>query len=407
MSRVRPLSALGAPPETGPWWLQAEQLFDGERLIPGMALRIERGRVSAVAPAGESGRDGAPCWRSASLACPAFVDLQVNGGGGLLFTEEPTQAALIAIAAAHRLGGTGAWLPTLVTSRPEVMEQAVEAVLAIYGRYGVAGMHIEGPHIAPEFRGAHARELIRPFDDHTRRLLLRLRSQSIPVILTLAPELLPRNGVRELVDMGIRVSIGHSGASAEQTRAALAEGATLFTHLFNGMPPLKTKTVGMTTVALDSAAWCGVIADGHHVDDLMLRLAVRAKREPHTMFAVTDAMPTVHGPPEFECYGATVRVHEGKLVDARGSLAGAHIDMVGTLQRLVHRVGLPLETALAMVSAIPARAAGLLPDRGVLLPRSRADIALLDPMRLELQRLLINGELLTPTKPAVVRSAPE
>lgn len=388
--------AIAVPSAAGPWWLQPAQLFDGERLRTDVALRIERGRVSAIAPAIESGRDGKPCWRSDSLACPAFVDLQVNGGGGVLFTHQPTAAALIAIGAAHRLGGTGSWLPTLVTSRPEVLEQAVEAVLAVYGRYGVAGMHIEGPHIAPAFRGAHPLELIRPFDEHTCGLLLRLRARSIPVVLTLAPELLPKGVLRQLIEMGIRVSIGHSGASAEQTRAALADGVNLFTHLFNGMPPLQTKNAGMTGVALDSAAWCGVIADGHHVDDTMLRLAIRAKREPHTIFAVTDAMPTVHGPPEFEAYGARIRVRAGKLIDARGSLAGAHIDMVGTLQRLVHRVGLPLETALAMVSAIPARAAGLHPEHGFLLPRSQADIALLDPTRLDLQLLLINGEPLTP-----------
>lgn len=392
-------SAVTAPPPTGPWWLQPALLFDGERLCDAMALRIEHGRVSAIAPASASGRDGAPCWRSSALACPAFVDLQVNGGGGVLFTQEPTPAALIAIAVAHRLGGTGAWLPTLVTSRPEVLEQAVESVLAIYGQHGVAGMHIEGPHIAPEFRGAHPLELIRPFDDHTRRLLHRLRAQSIPVVLTLAPELLPKGVLRELVDMGVRVSIGHSGASAEQTRTALAEGVTLFTHLFNGMPPLQTKKPGMAGVALDSAAWCGVIADGHHVEDTMLRLAIRAKREPHTVFAVTDAMPTVHGPPEFEAYGSRICVREGKLIDARGSLAGAHIDMAATLHRLVHRVGLSLETALAMVSAIPARAAGLHPAYGALLPRSRADIALLDPIKLELQQLLINGEPLTLAQP--------
>ncbi|HET9122306.1 MAG TPA: N-acetylglucosamine-6-phosphate deacetylase [Acidiferrobacteraceae bacterium] len=396
MSYDRPPSAAAAPPASGPWWLQPALLFDGERLRDSMALRIEHARVSAIAPASESGQDGAPCWCSDALACPAFVDLQVNGGGGVLFTQEPTPAALITIAAAHRLGGTGAWLPTLVTSRPEVMEQAVEAVLAVHGEHGVAGIHIEGPHIAPDFRGAHPLELIRPFDDHTLRLLLRLRAQSIPVVLTLAPELLPRGVLRKLVDIGVRVSIGHSGASAEQTRAALGEGATLFTHLFNGMPPLQTKNPGMAGVALDSAAWCGVIADGHHIEDTMLRLAIRAKREPHSMFAVTDAMPTVHGPPEFEGVGAKIHLREGKLIDARGSLAGAHIDMVGTLQRLVHRVGLPLETALAMVTAIPARAAGLR-QYGFLLPQSRADIALLDPMRLELQQLLIKGEPLALT----------
>ncbi len=399
MSRQRLPHALSAPPAAGPWWLQPALLFDGEGMRRDVALRVEDGQISAVAPASESGRDGAPRWCSDCLACPAFVDLQVNGGGGVLFTSQPTPAALAAIAAAHRLGGTGAWFPTLITSGPEVMEQAVDAVLSAYGRHGVAGMHIEGPHIAPEFRGAHALELIRPFDAHTLGLLRRLRERSIPVLLTLAPERLPGGVLRELVDMGVRVAIGHSGATEQQTRAALADGATLFTHLFNGMPPLQTKKTGMTGVALDSAAWCGLIADGHHVDDTMVRIAVRAKREPNTVFAVTDAMPTVHGPEQFTLYGATIRVKDGKLIDSRGSLAGVHIDMIGTLQRLVTCVGLPLQTALAMVTAIPAKAAGIDPRCGYLLPDSRADIVLLDPQKLQLKQLLLGGECGTPAAP--------
>jgi len=372
-------------------------LFDGERMSGGMALRIERGRVTAVTEASESRADSAPGLESESLACPAFVDCQVNGGGGRLFTNDPTPEALSAIAAAHRLGGTGAWLPTLLTTTPAVMEQAVEAVLATFGEHGVAGMHIEGPHIAPEFRGAHALDLIRPYDQHTHGLLHRLRDRNIPVILTLAPERLPAGVLKELVAMGVRVSIGHSGASEHETRAALAEGASLFTHLFNGMPPLHTKKAGMTGVALDSAAWCGIIADGWHVDDTMLRLAVRAKRTPGTVFAVTDAMPTVHGPPQFDLYGASIQLREGKLIDARGSLAGVHIDMMGTLQRLVRNAELPLQTALAMVTSIPARAAGLETEHGLLRAGCRANILLLQPERLDLQDRILDGELIAGT----------
>jgi N-acetylglucosamine-6-phosphate deacetylase len=366
-------------------------LFDGERMRSGMALRIEAGRITALRPATEPRGDAAPCWQSDCIACPAFVDCQVNGGGGRLFNNEPTAEALIAIAAAHRQGGTGAWMPTLLTSPPAIMEQAVEAVIAMHGRHGVAGMHIEGPHISPDFRGAHALDLIRPYDEHTRGLLRRLRDRNIPVILTVAPERLPSGVLRELVAMGVRVSIGHSGASERETRAALAQGASLFTHLFNGMPPLHTKKVGMTGVALDSDAWCGVIADGWHVADTMLRLAVRAKRSPGTLFAVTDAMPTVHGPPEFDLYGAKIRLREGKLIDARGSLAGVHIDMIGTLRRLVRDVDLPLETALAMVTSIPARAAGLHAEYGRLGENVRANILLLEREPLQGRCLIIDG----------------
>lgn len=389
-----PASVPGAafqPPAAGPWWLRPAKLYDGVRLRSGAALRIDAGRVTAVVET--SGRDAAPgdCWESGCIACPAFIDLQVNGGGGVLFNNDPTPEALIAIAAAHRRGGTGTWLPTLVTTTPEIMTQAVEAVLAVYGQHGIAGMHIEGPHISPDYRGAHALEYIRPLDEHTWSLLRRLRARDIPVVLTLAPERLPRGALAELVAAGVRVSIGHSGASEQQAREALAAGASLFTHLFNGMPPLRTKQVGLAGVALDSPAWCGIIADGHHVADTMLRLAERAKRGPGLLFAVTDAMPTVHGPPEFKLYGQTLRLHEGRLIDARGSLAGVHIDMIGTLRRLVQNVGLPLETALAMVTSAPSRAAGLHAGQGFLAADSPANILLLDPVNLNIEHMLLGG----------------
>ncbi|HEX4268133.1 MAG TPA: N-acetylglucosamine-6-phosphate deacetylase [Steroidobacteraceae bacterium] len=379
------------PPAAGSWWLQPAQLFDGVRMRGGVALRVDSGRIVEVVEAFEPGAGSSPVWQSECVACPTFVDLQVNGGGGVLFNNEPTPEALAVIAAAHRQGGTGAWLPTLLTTTPEIMTSAVDAVLAVYGQHGVAGMHIEGPHISPDFRGAHALEYIRPLDDHTRTLLRRLRARDVPVILTLAPERLPSGALAELVAMGVKVSIGHSGATELQTRDALAAGATLFTHLFNGMPALRTKQVGLPGVALDSPAWCGIIADGHHVADTMLRLAVRAKRGPGMLFAVTDAMPTVHGPPEFQLYGNTLRLHAGRLIDARGSLAGVHIDMIGTLRRLVRNVELPLELALAMVTSGPARAAGLESRHGFLAPNMPANILLLDPGRLDIRHMLLYG----------------
>lgn len=393
---IPPVSAAGAifePPAAGPWWLRPAKLFDGMRLLAAPALRIDSGRITALTETFEPGADYAPCWQSECIACPAFVDLQVNGGGGVLFNNEPTPEALVAIAAAHRKGGTGAWLPTLLTTAPAVMTRAVEAVLAVYGQHGVAGMHIEGPHISPDYRGAHALEYIRTLDEHTWSLLRRLRARDIPVILTLAPERLPPGALAELAALGVRVSIGHSGATEQQTRDALAAGASLFTHLFNGMPPLRTKQVGLAGVALDSPAWCGIVADGHHVADTMLRLAVRAKRGPGMLFAVTDAMPTVHGPPEFKLYGQTLRLHEGRLIDARGSLAGVHIDMSGTLRRLVQDVDLPLDAALAMVTSAPARAARLEERQGFLGANGPADILLLDPESLNIRHMLLRGAM--------------
>jgi N-acetylglucosamine-6-phosphate deacetylase len=361
----------------GSWWLCPARVFDGDRLREGLALRIGNGTVCDIAAA--AALDGAQVQRSDCIVSPMFVDLQVNGGGGALFNADPTPASIATIARAHRLGGTGAWFPTLITTTPEVMTRAVDAIIEVHGQYGVIGAHIEGPHISPQHRGTHALEYIRPFDDHTRTLVARLRARNVPVILTLAPECVPADTLSELIAMGVHVSIGHSGASAQQTREALSRGVNLFTHLFNGMPKFGSKDVGMAGVALDSGAWCGIIADGFHVDDLMIKLAVRAKRGPGTLFAVTDAMPTVHGPPQFELYGATLGLRDGKLIDSRGSLAGVHIDMIGTLRRLVRSVGLSLETALAMVTSAPARAVGLHSQVGAIRKGAAANLLLIDP----------------------------
>jgi N-acetylglucosamine-6-phosphate deacetylase len=212
---------------------------------------------------------------------------------------------------------------------------------------------------------------------------------NIPVLLTLAPECIPADSLSELIDLGVNVSIGHRGASPQQTRDALSRGVNLFTRLFNGMPKFGTKDVGMAGVALDSAAWCGIIADGFHVDDVMIKLAVRAKCGPGALFAVTDAMPTVHGPSEFDLYGATVRLRDGKLIDSRGSLAGVHIDMIGTLRRLVRNVGLSLEAALSMVTSNPARAVGLHGQVGVIRNGVAANLLLIDPDTLTIKEYVV------------------
>lgn len=363
----------------GPWWLCPAKVFDGDRLRAGVALRVENGTVCDMVPAAEALDGATPVQRSDCIVSPTFVDLQVNGGGGVLFNNDPTPEAIATIARAHRLGGTGAWFPTLITTTPEVMTRAVDAIIEAHGQHGVIGLHIEGPHISPNYRGTHAIEHIRNFDDHTRELVRRLRVRNIPVLLTLAPECIPADSLSELIGLGVNVSIGHSGASPQQTREALSRGVNLFTHLFNGMPKFGTKDVGMAGVALDSAAWCGIIADGFHVDDLMIKLAVRAKCGPGALFAVTDAMATVHGPPQFDLYGATLRLQDGKLIDSRGSLAGVHIDMIGTLRRLVRNVGLSLEAALSMVTSNPARAVGLHGQVGVIRKGVAANLLLIDP----------------------------
>lgn len=361
---------------TEAWWLAPKQLFDGETLCKDRALRIASGRIDGLFPASEAGKDGLPVWRTNGLAVPGFFDVQVNGGGGVLFNADPTAAGLRAIAAAHRPGGTTALLPTLITDAPEIMDRAVAAMLDAVGHDGIAGIHLEGPHISIERKGAHDPRFIRPFDDHTLAVVRRLRAAGVPVLLTLAPECVSPGTIAALCAIGVVVSLGHTAADAATTRAAITEGARSLTHLYNAMTPITSRAPGVVGVALDSDIYCGFIADGHHVDDAVLRLAIRSRPVADRMVLVSDAMPTWNGPDRFTLYGETIRLDGGKLVNGIGSLAGVHIDMATSLRRLVTAVGVPLEAALKMATANPARLMGLEDRIGFLKAGMPARIAL-------------------------------
>ena len=176
-------------------------------------------------------------------------------------------------------------------------------------------------------------------------------------MITLAPELCPPDKLAQLSRMGVVVSLGHSDATAQQTRAALALGAGCFTHLFNAMPPMLSRSPGILGAALNAECPAGIIADGHHVAWDMLRIAVRAR--PGPTFAVSDAMPTVGGRAQtFALYGKSVRLERGRLVNADGALAGAHLDMVTALGNLVRHAGLTLAQACAMCTDYPRRVLG-------------------------------------------------
>jgi N-acetylglucosamine-6-phosphate deacetylase len=372
------MTLFSAPvPTNGPWWLQPSRLFDGERWRNRCALRIERGSVTAIGPAAAIDPKE-PVLRTERLACPGFVDLQVNGGGGFQFNNAPTTDTLAQIGDAHGRLGTTSWLPTFITDTADKLDRAVDAVIASIGRHGIVGMHVEGPHINVLRKGTHAAGLIRPFDDRTMASLRRLREAGVPTMLTLAPELQPPGLIAQLHAMGVIVSAGHTAATGAEIEAALCQGLACFTHLHNAMTPLTSREPGVVGAALDSDAWCGIIVDGHHVSDTTVRLSLRARKRPGRNFAVSDAMATVGGPDAFVLYGETIRVVDGRLINAAGSLAGAHTDMARSVARLVDEVGLAAAEAFAMATSNPADAMSLSGGTGRLIAGGKADLVLLD-----------------------------
>lgn len=356
-------------------WFCPDRLFDG-RLREGLAFRLEAGRVAELRARADL-PPRAECRAIAGTVTPGYLDLQVNGGGNVLVNTTPTPDGMAAIAAAHRRLGTTGILPTVITDRPEVLARVVEAALAAQGRPGILGLHIEGPHLNVARRGTHAAELIRPLDAGTIAHLRRLRAAGVPVMLTLAPEILARGQIAELVAMGVVVSLGHTDATADETRAAFAEGAQTVTHLYNAMSPMLNRQPGVVGATINSTAYAGIICDGIHVADEMVGLAIRARPVPDRMFLVSDAMPTVGGADHFRLYGQDVQLVEGRLVNDEGSLAGAHVTMAESVARLVGVVGVSAETALRMAVTVPAELMGL-PELGRFAGRQSADLICLD-----------------------------
>lgn len=356
-------------------WISAPNVFDGFTLHRDHAIHVQDGRVTDLRPTKDL-TEGLIGRHLDGLLTPGFFDIQVNGGGGIMLNSTPTVAGIQTILDAHRTFGTVAMLPTVITDAPEVLENAADACLSARDLPGMAGLHIEGPHISSVRRGTHATRHIRPLDESTRNIIAALRKADLPVLITVAPETVSPPEISALADMGAVVSLGHSNANAELARAAISAGATCATHLFNAMPPLVNREPGVAGAAIASDAWCSIIADGIHVDPIMVALAVRARPVADRMIAVSDAMSTVGGPDSFDLYGQTITLSDGRLVNSEGSLAGAHLTMHTSLQNLVS-YGIDLETALRMCCGNPAELMGLGAHLG-LLDRPCADILWLD-----------------------------
>jgi N-acetylglucosamine-6-phosphate deacetylase len=253
----------------------------------------------------------------------------------------------------------------------------------------VAGLHIEGPFISPEKPGVHDPAFIRLPTQQDLELLTAPRKGV--TLVTLAPERMPAGFIAKLASAGVRVSLGHSMATYGETKAALAEGLTGFTHLFNAMRQLSSRDPGPIAAALETPdAYFGMIVDGEHADPAMLRLALRGAGHP---MLVTDAMPPVGGSnPAFMLYGQEMAVRGGRCVRADGTLAGAALDMATAVRNCVQLLGVPLTRALRFASAEPARFLGLDASLGWLAPGYRADMAAFHPGTLKIHGTWIAGE---------------
>lgn len=366
--------------------LSGARVFTGEHIVDGHAVVIEGERIAAVLPAADAPRDGQRRLPADSLLVPGFLDLQVNGAGGVLFNDTPTPQAALAIAAVARRTGTTGVMPTLMTDEKAKMQQACEAAVAARARPagGVLGVHLEGPFLNPERCGVHSPAWMRKPDAGDIELLVAIAGGRLGncgrLLLTLAPECVEDRDIARLAAAGITLAAGHTAATAERTQQALAAGVRGFTHLFNAMPPVVNRQPGPVTAALaDRDAWCSIIGDGLHVDPALLRLLVQVK-PPGKVFLVTDAMPpSGTDATSFMLFGRKVLRQDGRLTTEDGTLAGADIDMATSVRNCMQLLGLPLEESLRMASLYPAMFLGVDDQLGRAAAGHRADLALLRP----------------------------
>ena len=356
------------------------RVLAGESLRRDVAVLIDGGRIAALLPEPQARAQAAETVDlEGGILLPGFIDVQVNGGGGVLFNNAPTVEALRSIVAGHRRFGSTGLLPTLISDDVHTMRAAVDAVRQAIaaGVPGVLGIHLEGPYIAPERKGTHNADKFRVPDAAEIEMATSLDNGV--TLVTLAPEQVPADTIRAMVARGAKVAAGHTAASYEQARAGLDAGISGFTHLYNAMTPLQGREPGVVGAALeDPHSWCGVIVDGVHVHPASLRVALAAKPRGKVVL-VTDAMPMVGSDdPSFNLYGETIVAKDGVVRNAAGSLAGSALDMASAVRNTVQMLGLPLEEAARMASTYPAQFLGLGDRLGRIAPGYRADLVLLD-----------------------------
>ncbi len=340
--------------------LVGARIFTGDSFLDDYALIISEEKIASLVPRTQLDASIPHIPLAGGILAPGFIDLQVNGGGGAFFTNDTTPQAIQTMLDGHRPTGTTSLLPTLISDTREVHQAGVKAVAdaVAAGMKGVLGVHVEGPFFDMARRGAHNERYVRTMEQaDVDWLVASVKSQQdFKVMLTLAPEHTAPGQIQQLTSAGVVVCAGHTDAHYEQVVAALKEGLSGFTHLYNAMRPTTGREPGVVGAALeDTESWCGIIIDTYHVHAASARIAYAAKPK-GKMYLVTDAMSTVGSPEKsFQIYGETIFEKDGCLVNAEGRLAGSAIGMIDAVRLNTTWVGVDLAESLRMASLYPAQ----------------------------------------------------
>ena len=370
-------------------------IFDGFKRHLNSALIIKNKKVVEIIPEEKIDPETEQIVLAGGLLTPGFIDLQVNGGGGVLFNDNPSLENLKTICEAHAKLGSTSIMPTLISDSPELNKKATLAITDALDQQinGLVGLHLEGPHLALARKGAHKEDFIRPMKEFDCLELESLANKVPNLMLTIAPEAVSPEQITRLSNAGAIISLGHTDCTFNQAAEAVDAGATCATHLFNAMSPFGSREPGLVGAVLDGGKlFSGIIADGFHVNKISINLALRAKKGPGALFLVSDAMSTV-GSDQKNLFlnDRLITRSQGKLVLEDGTLAGADISLSDAVRYMVNEVGILQDDAIRMASLIPAKVLGVESEIGCLVPEARADFLWMKN-DLEIEKVWVGGK---------------
>jgi N-acetylglucosamine-6-phosphate deacetylase len=363
----------------------AREIFTGQDIQTGKAVLTREGRIVDVVPVADLPADYRVRELPGYLLAPAFIDLQIYGGNGLLFSADLSTAALEATYEYCLEGGCTQFMITLATNSIDKFLRGLEVAREYRnnGGKGLLGVHLEGPYINPAKRGAHLEKFIKTPTPEEIGLLIQ-KGKDVFRMMTLAPERCDRACIELLISNGIIVSAGHSNATYEEAANGFYQGIPAATHLFNAMSPLQGRQPGMLGAIYDNNdVRSSIVCDGVHVDFASVRISKKIMAD--RLFFITDAVTEVQ-------YGEYIHIFKGdRYTLPDGTLSGSSLTMLRAVRNGVENAGIPLLEALRMASLYPATVLGEQDKRGCIRPGAQADLVLLDE-QLNLVQVIVDGE---------------
>lgn len=370
------------------------RIFTGYDILDDHAVVIADGIIDRVCPRAMLDAALPQQDMAGAFIAPGFIDLQLNGCGGVQFNDSPEALSvetLEIMQRANEKSGCTSFLPTLITSSDELMQRAVETMRAWLTTHQnqALGLHLEGPWLNREKKGTHNPALIRQPDPALVDYLCA--NADVITKVTLAPEQAGSEVIRQLSAAGIIVSAGHSNATYAEAKAGFSAGITFATHLYNAMSPFSGREPGLVGALFDSPdVYCGIIADGLHVNYANVRMAKRLKGE--RLILVTDATaPAGAAIDKFIFAGKTIYYRNGLCVDEHGTLSGSALTMIEAVQNSVEYCGIALDEALRMATLYPARAMGVEKQLGTVAAGKAANLTVFT-RDYQIIKTFVNGE---------------